>query len=85
VTFGHGLDDLFPDDACAWFGVMQAWLAEGMAQGHFQALKVWDDRVRWGTETKPDAATWGADAGTQAAIRMMEAGQLTPPEGDSAG
>lgn len=76
--FGVGFDDLYPDDATAWYGVMTSWLADGMAAGAFTALVTFHDRVKWGTETRPDAELWGMDESTQAAIRMMEQGRAAP-------
>lgn len=69
---------------------MTAWLADGMAAGAFQALATYHDRVKWGTESRPDAEQWGMDDSTQAAVRAMEQGRRPAPvegkpEGDRPG
>lgn len=55
-----------------------AWLADGLGAGVFTALARYDDRVKWGTETRPDEETWGMDAATQEAMAAMERSLQVP-------
>lgn len=57
------------------------WLAEGIAAGTFNAMHRYDDKVRWGSESVPDAESWGADDSTRRAMALMEAQIVMPAVG----
>ena len=52
---------------------MTAWLGEGLGRGEFTAMHKYDERVRWGTEARPDRELWGGDDKQLRALASWEA------------
>lgn len=56
--FGAPLDEV-TDDAFTWLAIVWSWLADGLANNTFGETAAFYERVKWGTEMRPDRYALG--------------------------